>query len=188
MLDTSGDAVFLNTLNVGNDDLRGEIGVLAHIFEVTAIERCAVDVDAGAEQYVLVSVAGFLTDRLAIQGRHVGIPGCGQTCERRESDAGVIGRTGLFPFVPKDVGTDTVRAVGTPDSGDTETLNTGGAEFTLSMDDAYLFGSCHTRKRILDSRLNRLRLVKIHRSLRIDSGGRAHEQSRQDVGHSFHRD
>ena len=99
MLDAGGDAAALQALDVGHHHTRGQTGVLAHVFEVTAVERRAVDVDAGAENHVLASVAGLLAERAAVEPGHVGIPCRRQAGECREGDARVVRLSGLLPFV-----------------------------------------------------------------------------------------
>ncbi len=66
VLHTCRHAAILKTLHVGHYHNRGEIWILAHILEVSAVHRCAVDVYTGAEQHIFSTVSCFLADRLAI--------------------------------------------------------------------------------------------------------------------------
>ena len=161
VLDTGRHAVLLHALHIGHDHARRKIGILAHIFEVAAIERRAADIDARAEQHVLLAVAGLLADGLAVEGRHLGIPRRRKARQSRESRTGVIRPAGLVPLVPQHLGTDAVRAVRTPQFGNAETRNSRRGEFRLRMQHGNFLFERHPRKCILDAPFDRLRLVKI---------------------------
>ena len=66
MLYASRHAVFLEFLNIRHRHFTGEIRILAHILEVSAVKGRAVDVYAGSEQHVLLAVTCLFTDTLAI--------------------------------------------------------------------------------------------------------------------------
>lgn len=123
VLYTGGNAVFLYFLNIRHDHLGCQVRVFSHIFEITAVERCTVDVHSRAEKYVLFAVAGFFAYSLAIDGRHFFVPSGCKTGECGESHAGVTGPACLVPLVPKHLGTYAVRAVCCPEFRNTETLN-----------------------------------------------------------------
>ena len=165
VLDTSCHSVLLQLLDVRYAHHTGQIRVLAHIFKITTVHRSTVDVDAGAQQHILFTIARFLTDGLAILCRHVRIPGSGQTSQSRESGNAVIGPVGISPVIPVDFGTDTVRAVAHPKLGNAEPRNTRTAEFTLRMAKGYLLFQRHPAEGILYTCFNRLRIVHIDRCL-----------------------
>ncbi len=104
----------LKVLHIRHYHSGGKQRVFAHVFKVASVEGGAVYVNAGAEQHVLASVAGFLADRGAVECRHVGIPCGGEAGKSGESHAGVIGPAGLVPLVPQHFGAYAVRAVGGP--------------------------------------------------------------------------
>ena len=161
MFHAGGNAVLLHLLDVGNDHPRGEVGILAHVLEIAAVERRAVDVHAGSQQDVLLAVARLLADGFAIQRRHFGIPRRGKARQRRESRAGVVRPAGLVPFVPQDLGADAVRAVGAPHLGNAQARNARRREFRLRMQDGDLLFEGHARKGVFDPLFDRLRLVEV---------------------------
>ena len=59
VLHAGRDAFRLQTLHIGHHHARCKEGVLAHVFEIAAIERCAENVHTGTENHVLVAVEGF---------------------------------------------------------------------------------------------------------------------------------
>ena len=161
MFHAGGNAVLLHLLDVGNDHPRGEVGILAHVLEIAAVERRAVDVHAGAQQDVFLAVAGLLADGFAVEGRHFGIPRRGKARQRRESRAGVVRPAGLVPFVPQDLGADAVRAVGAPHLGNAQARDSRRREFRLRVEDGDLLFEGHARKGVLDTFFNRLRFVEV---------------------------
>ena len=100
VLHTGRHALRLQPLDVGHHHRGSQVRVFAHILEVASVEWCAIDVDTGAENHVLVSVACLLAQTLAIEATHPRIPRCSKTGECRKSHAGVVGLSCLFPFVP----------------------------------------------------------------------------------------
>ena len=124
MFHADGHAVLLHLLDVGHAHHAGQIGVFAHILEITAIQRRTVDVDAGTEQHVLLAVNGFLADGFTILGGHLGIPRSCQTGQGRKSGDAVVGLVGVAPVVPIDFGTHAVRAVAPPQFGNAEAGHT----------------------------------------------------------------
>ena len=161
MLHADGNAVLLHLLDVGNDHPRGEVGILAHVLEIAAVERRAVDVHAGSQQDVLLAVARLLADGFAIQRRHFGVPRRGEARQRRESRAGVVGPAGLIPFVPQDLGTDAVGTVGAPHLGNAQARNARRREFRLRVQDGDLLFEGHARKSVLDPSFDGLRFVEV---------------------------
>ena len=67
MLHAHRDSVLLYLLNIRHGHLSGQIRVLAHIFEVAAAKRGAVDVHTRTEKHVLLTVARLLSDRLSVE-------------------------------------------------------------------------------------------------------------------------
>ena len=165
VLHAGGHAVLLHPLNIGNHHPRGKEGVFAHILEITAVQRRAVDVHARAQQDVLLAVAGLLADGFAVEGRHLGIPRRGEARQGRESRAGIVRPAGLLPLVPQNLGTNAVRAVGAPHLGDAQTGNARRGEFRLRMQDGDLLFEGHPRKCVLDALFDRLRLVEVDRNV-----------------------
>ena len=114
MLHTNGHFVTLDTLDVVHGHPSGQVRVFPHILEITAAQGVAQDVQAGCQQNIFVAVAGFLSDALAVQGGHFGVPGGCQAGQGREGGAGIVRMVSLAPFVPQHVGADAVGAVGGP--------------------------------------------------------------------------
>ena len=54
-----------------------------------------------------------------------------------------------------------MRAIGTPEFGNTKATHARTGELGLRMDDGNLLVECHARKGIIDTLLDRLRLVEI---------------------------
>ena len=156
-----GHTVLLQTLHIGHHHTRGQIGVLAHIFEVAAVERGAEDVHAGSQYHVLAAVEGFLAQRLPIEQSHLWIPGGGQTGECREGHTRVVGLSCLFPLVPKHIGAHAVRAVVGPEVGQAQSFHTGAGEFALGMNHGYLLVEGHAPQGIVHSLLYRQGLVEV---------------------------
>ena len=161
VLDAGGDAVLLHLLNIGNHHPRSEERIFAHILEIAAVERRAVDVHAGTQQDVLFAVAGLLADGLPVEGRHLGVPRRGEARQGRECRAGVVRPARLIPFVPQHLGADAVGTVGTPHLGDTQTRNARRREFRLRMQDGHLLFEGHAREGVLHPFFKRLRLVEV---------------------------
>ena len=151
MLDAGGHAVPLHALHVRHDHPGRQIGVLAHILEIPAVERRAIDIHAGTQQHVFLAIARLLADRTAVEFRHFGIPGSGQTRQRRKGHAGVVAPAGLVPFVPQHFGTNAVRAVGRPDFGNAQPRHARRAELGLRMNHGDFLAQGHARQSILDS-------------------------------------
>ena len=74
MLHTGRHSLGLQALDIGNDHTGGQVGVFAHVFKVTAVERCAVDVDTRTENHGLVAVESLFAKRLTIDARKGRIP------------------------------------------------------------------------------------------------------------------
>ena len=166
MLHAGRDSVGLHALDVGNHHRGGEVGVFAHVLEVASVEGSAVDVDSGTEEHGLVAVAGLFSYALAVEQRHVLVPGGCEAGQRGEGNAGVIGPAGLVPFVPEDFGAYPVGAVGGPDFGNAETRHSAGAELGLGVDHGDLLFQRHSAERILDAVLDGLGLIEVDRYLR----------------------
>ena len=149
VLHTGRDTVALYTLYVRHYHLRCQIWVFAHVLEITSVERCTVDIDAGAEQHAFVAVTGFLANAFAVKQSHVGVPGSRQSGQRGKGGTGVVSPFGLLPFVPQHFGAHPHRAVGTPDFGDTQTRHTRGAELALGMDKVDFLTQGHTAESVL---------------------------------------
>ena len=129
MLNAHSHSVGLHALHIGHHHLACEIGILAHILEVAAVERETVDVHAGAQKDCLVTVPGLFADILSVEPGEVPVPGGGKAAERRECRNGVVRPSRLVPFVPEDLGTDAVGAVGTPDFRNAQARDSGRTEF-----------------------------------------------------------
>ena len=150
MLDTGRNAVGLDTLDIRDDHLSGQVGILAHILEIAPAQRGAEDVDARPQQDILLPIAGFFTDRFAVEGRHIAVPGSRKAGQGREGHAGVAGPSGLAPFVPKDLGTDSVRAVGAPKLRNSQFRHAGAGKLALRVDHLHLLLYAQLPERLLD--------------------------------------
>ena len=166
VLHTGGHASRLEALDVGHHHARGQVGVFAHVLEVTASQRRAQDVDARSQDDVLATVEGLLAQALAVEAGHLGVPRGGQTGQRGEGHARVVGLAGLLPFVPQHVGPHAMRAVVGPQVGNAQAGHAGGRELRLGVDDAQLLVERHAAQRVLNALLQGLRLVKVDGRLR----------------------
>ena len=100
VLHAAGNALRLQSLDIGDDHARGEVGVFAHVLEVAAAQRRAEDVDAGAQDDAFVAIECLFAQALAVEARHGGVPcGC-EAGEGGEGHARVVGLAGLPPLVP----------------------------------------------------------------------------------------
>src|SRR5262249_36859264 len=86
MLDGGGDALALDALDDVHAQPRRQVGIFAQVFEVTAVLRHALDVDAGAEHDVHAARAGIAADGGAKVARQRGVPA------GRQRHSGGIGR------------------------------------------------------------------------------------------------
>ena len=133
----------LQALDVGHHHAGCQQRILAHVFEISAIQWRAVDVHARTQDHVLAAVTCFLTQAAAIQARQFGIPrGC-QARQCREGHARVVGLASLLPLVPEDVGAHAVRSVVSPEVRHTQSLHARRGEFALCMDDGNLLIERH---------------------------------------------
>ena len=80
-------ALRLQSLHVGHHHARGQPRVLAHVLEVAAGQRRAVDVDARTQYHVLAAIARFLAEALAVETRQIGVPRGSQAGQGREGHA-----------------------------------------------------------------------------------------------------
>ncbi len=165
MFHAGGNAAILHPLDIRHHHPGGQVGVFTHVLEVAAVKRGAIDVHARAEQYILPTVKGLLADRAAIEGRHLGVPGGRQAGQRGESDAGVIGPSGLVPFIPQHLGAYPVGAVGGPETAYSKPGNPGGGEFRLGVEYRHLLGGGHPREGILHPLLDVAGAVEICRNV-----------------------
>ena len=165
VLYTGGHPVGLYPFDIRHYHFSGQVGVLAHIFKITPVQRCAVDIHPGAQQHILVSVASLLAYRAAVQESHLGVPRSGQTGQSREGHARVVGPTGLLPLVPSHLGPYAVRPVGHPVLGQAQSGNPRRTEFRLCVTQGHLLFKGHSRQGIFDALLDSFRIVQVNRSL-----------------------
>ena len=158
-------AAALQSLDVWNHHAGGQIRVFAHVLEVAASEGSAVDVHAGPQYHALAAIERFFAQSTTIQRGDKGMPCCCQAGEGREGHARVVGLSGLFPFVPKHVGTYAMRSVVGPEVGHAEALHASARELALCMNHVNLLGQGHATERILHASLDVLRGVEIDRCL-----------------------
>ena len=156
MLDAGGYTISLNAIDVGHHHLRSETGVFAHIFEVAAIERRAIDVHTRTEQDILAAIARLLSYIEAVGEGEVTIPGGGKASERRIGGDGVVVPSRIAPIVPIDFGTHTMGSVAVAHLGDAKTWHTWGRELRLSIAQTNLLGQRHLAECILDALLDGL--------------------------------
>ena len=155
----------LQSLYVGHHHPRGEIGILTHILEVASSERGTEDIHAWAQNDTLLAVEGLLTETLAIETGHVGIPCGSETGECGERHTRIVGLSCLYPLVPEHIRTHPVRAVVSPQVGEAETFHTRARELRLRMDHGDLLIEGHAFQGILDTLFHRFRLIEVDRGL-----------------------
>ena len=85
VLERSADALGLHARNDANGLMAGQIRIFGPVFEATAAERVALDVDAGAENHGHLLLNAFLGHGLAHLVDEFRIPGAGQARGRREA-------------------------------------------------------------------------------------------------------
>ena len=119
VLDACCNTFRLQALNVWHYHAGSQPRVFSHIFKVATIERCAIDIHAWTQNHGLVAIKCFFPQTLTIEPCHLRIPCCSQARQGRESYAGVVGLSCLFPLIPKHVGTHTVRSIVSPEVGET---------------------------------------------------------------------
>ena len=78
VLDRGDDTLALYALDVSHGHARGELGILAEVFEVAAVERRANDVDRGSEEHVLAVRLRLARDGRADPRRELGSEGRGE--------------------------------------------------------------------------------------------------------------
>ena len=164
VLYTCGNTVRLQSLNVGNNHTRSQIRVFAHVFEVASAERSAQNVDTWTKNHVLATIECLLAECLSVAVSQLRIPRCSKTRERRKRHTGVICLSGLHPFVPKHIGTDTMRTVVSPEIRHAETGDAGRTEFALRMDYGDLLVESHAFKCVFHALFNGLSRIQIHRN------------------------
>ena len=165
MLHTSRNALGLQALDVRHHHAGGEIWVFAHIFKVTAVERCAENVHTGTENHVFVAVESLLSKALAIDAGKRWVERSGEASERGKSDTRVVGLSRLAPFVPQHIGANSMWSVIGPQVGESETRHAGCRKFTLCMYYGDFFIESHAVERIFDSLFYRFCLIEIHRGV-----------------------
>ena len=70
MLYAHSHTVLLHLLYIRHCHLAGQKRVFAHIFEITATERCTVDIHSRTQKHILLTVARLFSDRLSVKSRH----------------------------------------------------------------------------------------------------------------------
>ena len=121
---TGCDTLRLKSLNIRHHHSGSQPGILAHIFEVAAIQRGAVDVHARTQHDMLATIEGLFAQALTIELGETRIPGGSQTGKSRESHTGVVGLTSLLPLIPKHIGTYAMRSIVGPQIGEAQTFHT----------------------------------------------------------------
>ena len=58
--------IFLNCLNIRNSHARRQIRVFAHVFKISSVERCTINVYTGAKQHSFATVASFFSYRFTV--------------------------------------------------------------------------------------------------------------------------
>ena len=178
-------ATALQALNVWRHHLRRQIRVFAHVLEVAPSERRPVDVHARAQYHAFATIQSLLAQSVSVCSGSLGIPRCCETGEGRESHAGVVGLSCLFPFVPKHIGANAMRSVVGPEVGHAETLHAGTRELALRMDDVNLLGQRHAAERIFHARLDVLRRVEIDRGLSLQKRSESKKEKGYLVLHNI---
>ena len=117
-------AILLHLLNIGNNHLACQVGILTHILKITAIEGSTIDIDTRTEQHSLITIASLLTDSLTIHCSHCGIPRCSQAGQCGECHTMVVSPISTLPLIPEHLLADTMRAISTPHLGNTKARNT----------------------------------------------------------------
>ena len=166
MLHASSHSILLHTFDVRNHHCGREVRIFSHIFEVTSVQGCTVDIHTGAQQNIFFAITSLFTDTFSVKMRHFGIPCSSKTRQCRIGNTRVVCPSCLIPFVPQHFRTDTVRTISSPYFRDTKTGNACRTKFRLCMNHLYLFFKGHPVQRIFHSLFDRLTCVQIHRFLR----------------------
>ena len=184
MLDAGSDPILLHPLYIRHYHRGRQAGIFSHILEVTSVERGAIDIDAGTEQNVFAAIEGFFSDALAVQQGHVCIPRSGKTGERRERHTTVIGPTGLIPLIPFHFRAYAVRAVGAPQSGNTESRYPGRRELTLGMQQSDFLVERHAPEGIFHTLLHRSVGIQIDLRCKRSCCQKGSKSDKQDTFHN----
>ena len=126
VLGAGGDAVLLYAAHEGRSHLTAQVGVFGEILEVTAAQRAALDVQAGAQQHVHIQAGSFFTHQTAHLLAQLRIPAVGHGGSGGQAGGGytgiqaqVIARAHLLA--------NAGGTVGQKDAGDAQALDgTGG--------------------------------------------------------------
>ena len=126
VLGAGGNAVLLHATHESSGHLAAQVGVFGEILEVTAAQRAALDVQAGAQQHVHIQAGSFFTHQTAHLLAQLRIPAVGHGGSGGQAGGGytgiqaqVIARAHLLA--------NAGGTVGQKDAGDAQALDgTGG--------------------------------------------------------------
>ena len=116
MLDARAHVVLLHTGDIGGSGLARHHGVLRVVFEVSAAEGVAHDVQGWGQQHVGTVLLHLLADGLADLFHELGVPGRGEQGADGEVGTVIGGRVTLTGCIDAESG----RTVGQHDGGDAE--------------------------------------------------------------------
>ena len=133
MLDTGCHIATLQALNIGCCHLCHQIGVFAHVFEVSATERRTDNIDTGAQQNILAPETGLFAQNFSAQTGQIYIPACCQGCSGGKISGGIVGPTRVIPIIPIDFCPYTVRAVREGQLGNTQSGYSLNVKFGISV-------------------------------------------------------
>ena len=178
MLHASSHSILLHTFDVRNHHCGREVRIFSHIFEVTSVQGCTVDIHTGTQQDVFLAVTRLFTDTFSIKMRHFGIPCSSKARQCRIGNTGIVCPSCLIPFIPQHFRTDTVRTISSPYFRNSQAGNACRTKFRLCMNHLCLFFKGHPVQRIFHSLFDRLTSIQIHRSLRKGRQRSYHRQAK----------
>ena len=79
MLHTGSHSILLYSLYIRNNHTPSQIRIFAHIFKITPIQRCTIDIHTRSQQNGFITIASFFSDTFSVEHRHCRIPGSSQT-------------------------------------------------------------------------------------------------------------
>ena len=136
MLGAGGDAVLLHTAHEGGGHLAAQVGVFGEILEVTAAQRAALDVQAGAQQHVHIQAGSFFTHQTAHLLAQLRIPAVGHGGSGGQAGGGYTGIQAQV-IACAHLLANAGGTVGQKDAGDAQALDgTGGPHITAGQQTA----------------------------------------------------
>ena len=142
MLGAGGDAVLLHTAHEGGGHLAAQVGVFGEILEVTAAQRAALDVQAGAQQHVHVQAGGLFAHQTAHFLAQLRVPAVGHGGSGGQAGGGYTGIQAQV-IACAHLLANAGGTVGQKDAGDAQALDGTGGPYIPAGQQTALFLQSH---------------------------------------------